>query len=193
MASRSREGMLPLYFAFLRPAPRVLRPALEPSAQDRAAAVGVGPEEAPAVIRGLEPLCWEERLGELGLLSLGKRRLRGDLRAGFQQMKRAYKKDAERLFTMACSDRTRGNSFKLKECTFRLDIRKNFFFFFNDDGGETVEQVAQRSCGYPITGSIQVQVGQGFEQPGLDERRPCPWQAGWTIGSLKSLPTKTIL
>jgi len=43
--------------------------------------VGAGPEEAPAMMRGLEPLCWEERLGELGLLSLGRRSLQGDLRA----------------------------------------------------------------------------------------------------------------
>jgi len=57
------------------------------------------------------------------LFSLKKRRFQGDLRA-FQYLKGAYKKDTERLFTRACSNRIRDNGFKLKEGTFRFAIRK---------------------------------------------------------------------
>jgi len=79
------------------------------------------------MIRRLEHLSYKERLRELVLFSLKKRRLRGDLMAAFQYMKGAYKRDGEGLFIEACSDRTRGNDFKLKEGRFRLDIRKKFF------------------------------------------------------------------
>lgn len=77
-------------------------------------------------MRAGTPLLWRS-LRELGLLSLEKRRFSGDLIVAFQYINGVYKKDRERLVTTACSDRTRGNGFKLKEGRFRLDIRKTFF------------------------------------------------------------------
>ncbi|KAK4816288.1 hypothetical protein QYF61_014586 [Mycteria americana] len=74
------------------------------------------------MIRGLEHLSCEDRLRELGLFSLEKRRLQGYLIAAFQYLKGAYKKDGDRLFTRIGSDRTRGNGFELKEGDAILDL-----------------------------------------------------------------------
>jgi len=79
------------------------------------------------MIRGMEQLSYVERLRELQLFSMEKRRLREELIAAFWYLKGGYKKDGDRLFSRACCNRTRGSGFKLKEVRFRLDIRKKFF------------------------------------------------------------------
>jgi len=53
-----------------------------------------------------------------------KRWLWEGLIAAFQYLKGAYRKGGERFFIREDSDRTRSNTFNLKEGRFRLDIRK---------------------------------------------------------------------
>ena len=60
------------------------------------------------VIRKLECLSYEDRLRELVVFSLEKRRLWVDLIAAFQYLKEAYRKDGKGLVIRECSDRMRG-------------------------------------------------------------------------------------
>ena len=51
------------------------------------------------------------------------------------------------------------------------------------EGGEALAQVAQRSCGCPLPGRVQGQVGRGFGQPGLVEGVPAQGR-GLALGDL---------
>lgn len=73
------------------------------------------------IIQVLEHLSYNDRLRDLGLFSLEKRRFWGDLIVAFQYLKRGYKKEGDRLFSRVCFDRTTGNGFIVKEGRFRLD------------------------------------------------------------------------
>uniref|UniRef100_A0A803JLD2 Reverse transcriptase domain-containing protein n=1 Tax=Xenopus tropicalis TaxID=8364 RepID=A0A803JLD2_XENTR len=125
--SRDENIILPLYRSLVRPhleyAVQFWAPVLKKDINELERVQ----RRATKLVKGMEGLNYEVRLSRLGLFSLEKRRLRGDMITLYKYIRGDYRQLGDVLFSHKNNQRTRGPPYRLEEQSFHLKQRRWFF------------------------------------------------------------------
>ena len=127
MVSRSREVILPLYSALVRPHLEYCIQFWAPRYKKDRDLLQRLQQRAVKMIKGLEHLSYKKRLSDQGLFSLKKRSLKRGLINVCKYLRCRRQRDEARLFSVVCGDRARGNGHKLEHRKFCTNVQRNFF------------------------------------------------------------------
>ena len=124
---KSKDIIIRLYKSLVRPRLEHCVQAWSPLLRKDIDMIERVQRRATKLIEGYKDLSYDDRLEKTGLISLEKRRVRGDLIQVFKMLKGFDKIDYTRFFEISTLGKTRGHSLKLVKKRSSGELRKQFF------------------------------------------------------------------